>query len=257
MTYVHPLELLIVSMILLWLGLMIGSWIRVRRQEVIQTEKGLIKTLEGAVLTLFALLLGFMFSMAVGRYELRKQLILDEANAIGTTWLRTASMAEPARSQEQALLRQYVPVRIEFLASGSDEKRMLASLRQAAVLQARMWAIASSYASDHRDPITGLSIATLNQAIDLSESRTAAYENRIPLMAWVILLFIGFVATMVVGINVSSHSHVLRLVLPFVVGLALALTLDLDSPRYGLIVMTQPSMERVAQLVAGPPPQNP
>ncbi|HEY4011593.1 MAG TPA: hypothetical protein VGM11_15670 [Acidobacteriaceae bacterium] len=256
MVNMRPAVFLFIAFAILWLGLWLGSWIMHRVPQKDQ-EADLLKTVEGASLTLLALLLGFTFSMAVSRYELRKDLIISEANAIGTTWLRTAILPEPTRTEEQQLLRQYVPARIEFLASGNAADRMQASLVASNALEARLWAIASSYAADHRDALSALFLTTLNQAIDLSESRTAAFENRIPVMAWVMLLLLGFAAMAVVGVRVNSRSTGLRIALPLVIALVMAMTLDLDSPRYGVIRATQPSMERVAELVAGPPPQAP
>jgi hypothetical protein len=243
------------TLVLLWLGLMVGSWIQQRCKAIIEGEKDLLRTVQGALLTLFGLLLGFMFSMAVGRYEQRSQLIVEEANAIGTTWLRAATLQEPARLEQQQLLREYVPLRVEFLNAGSDRERMQASLSQAEALQQRLWGSASRYAGDHRDSITGLYLSALNESIDLSESRTAAFENRIPIMAWAMLVFIGFAATLAVGITAASRSQTLRLMLPLVFALALLLTFDLDSPRYGLIHTQQTSMLRVAKQVAGPLPE--
>lgn len=254
MINLRPSEMFVGSLVVLWVGTLLGSEIRDRRGEMIHSEERILKTLEGAVLTLFGLLLGFMFSMAVGRYEMRRQLIVDEANALATTWLRTSSLPDPVRTQEQQLLRQYLPVRVEFLASDTHMKELNESLRETIDLQDKLWGAAGAYATDHRDAVTALYLTSLNQAIDLSESRTAAFENRIPLVAWLMLLFIGFVSTVVVGISVHSHSHLLRFTLPFVVALALTLTMDLDSPRYGLIKMAQPSLERVARLVQGSPP---
>src|SRR5262249_4243631 len=73
-----------------------------------------LSTLQAAVLTLLALLLGFSFAMAQGRYDARRQLVVQESNAIGTTFLRTALLAEPERTELRALLRHYVDARLAF-----------------------------------------------------------------------------------------------------------------------------------------------
>jgi hypothetical protein len=120
-----------------------------------------------------------------------------------------------------------------------------------------MWAAASSYAADHRDAITGLYLSTLNDSIDVSEERTAADENRIPVEGWWMLMVVGFIAMVLVGLDVRSNSRVLQALLPLALAWALGLTMDMDSPRYGLIRLDQRSMERLAQQVAGSPPQAP
>jgi hypothetical protein len=130
------------------------------------------------------------------------------------------------------------------------------SLKRGSDLQARMWATASNYAAEHKDVTTSLFLSTLNDTIDVSEERTAANENRIPTEAWWMLLFVGFAATLLVGLDVRPKSWVLQLTLPIVLSGALALTMDMDSPRYGLIRITQPSMDRVAQQMMSSLPQH-
>jgi hypothetical protein len=247
MMNMRPAVFFVISFVLLWLGILLGSRIRQAHREGVEGESKIISLLEGSLLTLFGLLMGFIFSMAVSRYEVRKELIVKEANAIGTTWLRSATLTEPVRSKTQELLKQYVEVRRGFLSSGSDFQQMQASLNDTGDLQTRLWSMASTYALDHRDPITGLYLSTLNDSIDVTEERTSAFENRVPGEAWGLLLFIGFTATVVVGMSVSTRSAILRLLLPFVIAGALAMALDVDSPRYGLVRPTQSSMDRLQQ----------
>ena len=110
----RPLVFALLSVLLLLVGMVLGTRIRESRLEIIERESKIITVLEGALLTLFGLLIGFTFSMAVSRYDTRKTLVLTEANAIGTTWLRTSLLTEPTRSEEQSLLRQYVQQRVEI-----------------------------------------------------------------------------------------------------------------------------------------------
>ena len=191
----HPLLFCPVVVLFLFAGSLSGSWIRARRPAAVEQNSGSFKTLEGAVLGLLALLLGFSFAMAVNRYDLRKQLEVEEANAIGTTWLRTDTLAEPARGAERQLLKQYVPARLEFVAAGNDADAVQHSLAQSSELQARIWAIAAGDTATHRDPVTALFVSSLNDMIDVTEKRTAALENRIPAMTWAMLLFMGFVSS--------------------------------------------------------------
>lgn len=251
----HPVAFFLLALVLLWAGTLLGSSLRRRRERTFAEETATFKTLEGAVLALLGLLLGFTFAMGVSRYDQRKALEIAEANDLGTTWLRTATLPEPARSAEQALLRAYAPVRLEFLSAGTSRPRIERSLAQAGALQAQMWHIAAVQAQTMRDPVTALFLATLNESFDATERRTAAFENRIPLSAWVMLLFVSFVGSVLVGVGIGSRSQLLRLVLPIVVAAALGETLDLDSPRSGFIHVYQHSMERVAeQISAGPLP---
>ena len=251
----HPVTFFAFAAALLWAGTLLGSLLRHRRERTLAEETATFKTLEGAVLALLGLLLGFTFSMGVSRFDQRKSLEISEANSLGTTWLRTATLPEPARSAEQALMRAYAPVRVEFLSAGSSKLRIERSLDQTAALQAQMWHLAAAQAQTMRDPVSALFLASLNDSFDATERRTAAFENRIPLTAWEMLLFVSFVGSVLVGVGIGSRSQLLRLVLPIVVAAALAETLDLDSPRSGFIHVHQHSMERVAeQISAGPLP---
>ena len=241
--------------VLLWLGTLVGGQLRKHRQNTLSEESGTFKTLESAVLALLGLLLGFTFSMGVARYDLRKNLEIAESNDIANAWLLTATLPEPARSAEQTLMRQYVPFRLEFVFAGTSEPRINESLRSSATLQAQMWHVAANVANSRPDPISAQYLSSVAALVDITESRTAAFENRIPMLAWGMLLFISFIASGLVGVGIGTRSQLLRLVLPIVVASALSLTLDMDSPRSGLIRVHQRSLERVAATVAtGPLP---
>ena len=231
---------------LLWAGTLVGGLLRKRRETHLAEETSTFKTLESAVLALLGLLVGFTFSMSVGRYDQRKTLEIAEANALTNVWLRTALLPPAERIAEQALMRQYVPFRLEFLDAGTSKVRIETSLARAGVLQRQMWQVASGYAGAHADPVTAQGLSELLSMVNLSESRTAAFENRIPVLAWCMLLFIALIASILVGVGIGSRSQLLRFVLPIVVAAALSLILDLDSPRSGLIRVHQHSMERVA-----------
>lgn len=250
-------QVFVVSLVVLWLGILIGIWARSTREEVVRSESSILTVLEGALLTLFGLLMGFTFSMAVSRYDMRKLLVVTEANAIGTTWLRTATLAEPERTEQQTLLREYMQQRMLFHEEFREREELAGTEEQISRLQERMWAVASNYAADHRDPVTGLYLQTLNQMIDTAGERMAADENRIPLEAWVMLLFVGFVSTIVVGTKIGRNRWLLQSILPVVLAATLAMTLDLDSPRFGFIRINQIPMEKVAHEMGHLPQQAP
>jgi hypothetical protein len=249
----HPGLFFALVLSLLAVATFAGLAIRSRFLEGVERESESLKTMEGAVLALLGLLLGFTFSMAVSRYDQRKQLEIAEANNLGTLWLRTSLLSESGRMAERDLLRRYLPVRIAFLASGTNEQALNQDQQQTGALQADMWRVANAEANTRRDPQTALFIAALNDSIDITEERTAALENRIPATAWAMLLFLGAVASLIVGTGPRSKSIVLRVLLPLVLAAALALVYDLDSPRSGLIRVQQQSMLRVQQQVSATP----
>jgi hypothetical protein len=248
----HPGSFFVLVLLLLTVTTFVGLVIRARFREGVERESESIKTMEGATLALLGLLLGFTFSMAVSRYDQRTQLEIAEANNLGTLWLRTSLLSESGRAAERDLIRRYLPIRMSFLSLGRDEQQLHQEQQQTGALQTEMWRIANAEANARRDPETALFVAALNDSIDVTEERAAALENRIPVTAWAMLLFLGAVASLMVGTGLRSSSIVLRILLPVVLAAALALVYDLDSPRSGLIRVHQQSMERLQQQIADP-----
>jgi hypothetical protein len=230
-----------------------GGWLRSRQSVASDEAPAPFKTLEGAVLGLLSLLLGFSFAMAVDRYDHRKQLEVDEANAIGTTWLRTALLDEPERTNARQVLRDYVPVRLQFFSAGTDRKTVEASLDRATKLQGELWKLETT-SSGPPTVFRSMYLTSLNECIDISEKRTAAaFEDRIPKAVWILLIFIAVAASVLVGVSLSMRSPALLLVVPLVMGATLTLILDMDSPRSGFVTVYQSSMQRVAAQIANTP----
>ena len=248
MTFVFDYPVLvffpIVSLVLYAAG-WFGVWLHERYSETVNPSHSSFKTVETSVLGLLALLLGFSFAMAVNRYDLRQDLEVNEANAIGTTWLRTATMDDATRDATQTLLKEYGTVRLEFFAAGANYAAINANVARTGAIQNQLWSLAVENAKAHRDPIGGLFLVTLNDTIDLSEKRTAAFENRNPTPAWVLLLFIAGTSSALVGIGTATKSRGLLLLLPLIVGSTMMLIVDLDNSRTGLVRVPQHSMDRV------------
>ncbi|MEZ2347360.1 hypothetical protein [Terriglobus sp. RCC_193] len=229
-----------------------GSWVRKKFSATVQREGESLKTLESAILALLGLLLGFTFAMAVSRFDARRGLAIDEANDIGTLWLRTSLLSDGARNAERALIVRYVHTRIEFLAAGRSRERLAQTARNTAQLQNEIWGIAAQEANQRRDATSGLFVSVLNDCIDVTEKRTAALENTIPTAAWAMLLIIGGIGCGLVAVTFQGKVFGLRLLLPLVLACTLAMIYDIDSPRSGLIRVHQQSMERLLQTVQTP-----
>jgi len=244
----HPLAFFPFVLVLFLAGSFLGSRLRVTHPEIIERDSSSLKALEGSVLGLLALLIGFTFSMAVSRYDLHIQLEVEEANAISSVWQRADTLPGPERAAMQQLLRQYVPVRLAF-AETNNAAEAQTNLEQTAALQSQMWTLATASTADHRDPVTALFLSALGDAIDITDKRAAALENRIPSLAWAMLLFMGFIGSVLVGVSITSRSWLLLCVVPLVVAVVLTLVLDLDSPHEGFITVNQSSMMRTAAQV--------
>lgn len=244
-----PVGFFAVALVALVFATVCGLWLRKRFAHAVEREGQSLKTLESTILALLGLLLGFTFSMAVARFDTRKSLEIEEANDIGTLWLRTSLLSEAARDAERVLIRQYVAARVEFATAGRDADRMTKSANDTAQLQGQMWSIATQEANLRRDATSGLFVSVLNDCIDVTEKRTAALENTIPWPAWMMLLAIGAIGCALVAVGLQANVLSLRILLPLVLASTLAMIYDIDSPRSGFIRVQQQSMERLQQQV--------
>ena len=166
-------------------GYRLGSY---RHRHAGREKEAPVGAMVGATLGLLAFMLAFTFGMAASRFDTRKQLVLDEANAIGTTYLRTAMLPE-RRDEIRALLRSYVDARLEAIRSG----RVAEGILRSEDIQNQLWSAATAAGLQHPDSIlVGLFVTSLNEVIDLHAKRvTAGLRNRIPGVIWAALLTIA------------------------------------------------------------------
>ena len=208
--------------------------------------KSQITTVEAAILGVLGLLLGFTMSMAVSRFEARKQLVLDEANAIGTSCLRTELLPAPERSEIASLLRQYINVRVQYGTAGNDLPRLDSLHTQTVRLQNLIWARATAYGQKDPNPVrVGLLLQSLNQAIDLESARRMALQNHVPKSVIFVNGIVGLLAAMLVGyaFGLNGRRQVFSMcVLALAITLVLAVIIDLDRPRSGFIRVSQQPM---------------
>jgi hypothetical protein len=194
---------------------------------------------------LLSLLLAFNLSMALTRYDARKQLMVDEANAIETTMLRAQMLAEPSRSAILALLNRYLDTRIHFSEASLNDEERTASFSEAKELLGEMWQQTVAAAHESPTPITSIFVQSLNETSDLNERRLAALENRIPGTLWVLLILMSAVACMLIGCSMRRKAWLVILLWPLMISSVLALNADLDSPRSGLIQINHQSIDRL------------
>jgi hypothetical protein len=242
----HPIALFGVVFAALLVVVEIGHRVAlqtgVNRDEVLHEE---IVAARGGIGVLLSLLLAFTLGMVLTRYDSRKQLIVDEANAIGTSRLRAQMLAEPFRSKILALLQRYLDARIGFSEAGLDGEKSKASFSQAKELLDEMWQQGVTAAQQSPTPITSIFVQSLNETTNLSERRLAALENRIPGVLWAVLIFMSTLTCLLVGYSLRRKALLVILVWPLMISIVLALNADLDSPRTGLIQIGQQSIERL------------
>ena len=219
-----------------------------RKSEGSTTDKtkSQVSAVAGGILGVLGLLLGFTMSMAVSRFEVRKQLVLDEANAIGTSCLRTDLLPAPQGAEIASLLRQYVNVRVQFGTAANDLPRLDTLHTQTVRLQNEFWARAVAYGQKDPNPVrAGLLLQSLNQAIDLESARGMAMQNHVPASVVYVDGIVGLLAAMMIGyaFGLSGRRKTFSTcVLTLAISLVLVVIIDLDRPRSGLIRISQQPM---------------
>ena len=242
----HPVWLFFIVFPLLVLVSEAGFRLRSRWRKPIDDQQQ--ENLTGAaqsIAVLLSLLLGFTFPMAVGRYDLRKRLMVEEADAIATASLRSRTLPEPERTRTHELFVQYVEVRLGFFAHGLHLGELEESFARSKQLQHSLWQQSLSVAQSKRDPITSVYLQSLNAVIDLSEENQAALENRIPRAIWFTLVLIALLGSLMLGFGLQRRNWIPILIAPLTISIVMTLIADLDSPRKGLIVVGRESMQRV------------
>jgi len=232
----HPAYLFVTLIILLSVAAALGAIGLQRAIPLSEDARDNYNVIQGATLTLLALLIGFTLSMAVSRYDQRKNYEEEEANAIGTQYLRVELLGEPRAAKVKALLRDYVQLRIEYYKT-RDAQELEIINGKTAELQGQLWASVREAAIAQPTPIAALVVGGMNDVINTQGYTQAAWLNRIPVSAWALMMAIAFFSNLMQGYGVhgATGRRVLLFVLPITVSLSLSLIADIDSPRGGLI----------------------
>ncbi len=228
------------------------------RHRMTDEQRSHLDTVMAGVLGLLGLMLAFTFGLSASRFDTRKRLVLDEANAIGTTYLRAQVLPPPHRAEVQSLLRRYTERRLTVTRQGASETE----LAGAETIQRQLWSHATALSrEDPRSIPRGLFMESLNQVIDLHGARVWAFRDRVPDG---ILYALGLVALLAMGLlGVSSglkgaRNLVPTLVMAFAVATVLVLIIDLDRPERGAITVSQRPIADVSHSMANPaPPSGP
>ena len=212
----------------------------------------------GSGLALMAFLLAITMGMASERFDTRRALILAEANAIGTTYLRAGYLAQPASGDIRALLREYVPLRIAPRGLADVEEKIARSVE----VHGRLWSIAEQLARAAPESVVlGLFIESLNEVIDLHDERVmAGVYGRVPVTILVLLLFGSLLTLSMVGFNAGLNrrrSPLTAAALIALLGAVITLVIDLDRPRDGFLEVSQEPLIELQEQIGGSPPATP
>lgn len=244
----HPAVLFVVLLALFVGAVAFGAHVLRRFATLPEGDREDFNVVQTATLTLLALLVGFSLSMAVGRYDQRKNLEEGEANAIGTEFARADLVDASIREQMKAGLVRYTKLRLaDFLTR--DPQALERINADTAMLQAELWRLATQVAQDRPTPIGALVVAGMNDVLNSQDYSEAARINHIPLGAWFLMILIAMFGCVVQGYGTKGtlRRSLLIAILPVTVALSLALISDIDSPRGGIIHVQPQNLSRLLQ----------
>jgi hypothetical protein len=221
-----------------------------QRPQAQDKPKENIDALMGAALSLLAFLLVFMMGIGVNRYDNRRRLVVAEANAVGTTYLRAGYLDEPYRSDVRGLLAEYVDVRLRAAKDPAnfDQYRD----RSQAILD-QLWGQSEALARGHPESeMVGLFITSVNSVIDLHAERAVAVSLRFGASSWLALFAVAFLALAFVGFDLGlsdRRNPLAELVLVLMFSAVLLLIVDVDRPLEGLVQVGQQALIDLQQQI--------
>ena len=243
----YPRIFFLFSLLVLWLSAQIGLYVR-RRWALKDDEREDFSVVQAATLTLLGLIIGFSFSMAIARYDLRKNYEEAEANAIGTEYVRAGLLPAADSTAVRAQLRKYLDLRISFYRT-RDASELRQINADTAHLQTEMWSAVEAPAAAQPTPVIALAVAGMNDVLNSQGYTQAAWWNRIPTPAWSLMMTIAICCNLLVGYGArgAKANAGLLFVLPLVVSIAFLLISDIDSPRGGFIHVIPQNLVSLSQ----------
>lgn len=248
---------LLLSMLL---SIELGNRLGTPAQDQVSDDfKSHVNSISASLLGILALLLGFTFSLSLQRYESRSEAVVHEANAIGTTYLRSVLLPEALRSPVKDALRDYVNLRVKTDEIDLTKHELQRSLAvDTGRMHAKLWELARQAAELDPSPVkSGLFIQTLNDLIDNYSQRDAELARHVPELVLGLLYVTFLMAGTVVGYatGLSGHrasfvTHILSVLIVILV----FIILDLDRPHRGLIQVSQKSMLDLQAQINEPSP---
>lgn len=218
--------------------------------------QGPVGAIQSALLAFVAVLFAFGLAMGVDRYEGRRQAVVTEANAIGTTYLRAELLAEPDRSKSLRLLRDYADTRIALSDTDIETSAFDDAVAKSREIQQSLWTRAgAAVAAQPIDTAPRLYLESLNQVIDADTARVSALGNRIPTSVLLLHIAAGGLAMGALGLFMGLHGRGTNIAFAgsVLVVLILMVIVDLDRPRRGFVVVPRSPLTSVRASMDGEP----
>jgi hypothetical protein len=235
------------------IGFRLGLWLQRRDPEAKSPVSG---TVVGGMLGLMAFLLAFSIGIVINQHNGRKAMIVTEANAVGTAYLRAGFLDDPDRTSTRDLLREYVEVR---LAAAADPARLIeATTARSEEIHAELWSIVEDNVRQGRESdIMSLFVSSINDVIDVHSLRLAAIDLRLPRLLGIVTYAATLLSFLLVGVANSADKKrdflaILLFALAYVA--VLILLVDLDRPQQGLIRVSQTALSDLLRQMGAPAP---
>ena len=230
----YPLAILAVGFVPQCFAAYLGDVLQRRRKPAEGAGQGDFSTILPAALTLLALIVGFTFSMAVNRYDQRKNYEEAEANAIGTEYVRADLLPAAEAARVRQILAKYVEQRVLFYEL-RDRVRLMQVNADTAALQNSLWSAITGPALAQPTPVTALVASGMNDVLNSQGYTQAAWWNRVPVGAWILTGLVAVACNFLLGYSEQHSARMTLAVFPLIVTIALVLVADIDSPRGGII----------------------
>lgn len=240
----YPLFIFSVSFVVMWSSAHLGGVFHKKMRSMDEGDRSDLSTVLAATLTLLGLIIGFSFSMAITRYDLRKNCEEEEANAIGTEQSRADLLPGPAANQIHELLKQYSHQRVQFYET-RDQRQLQEINRATAHLQAEMWSTVQAATKGNLSPVVVLAVSGMNDVLNSQGYTQAAWWNRLPVAAWGLMITIAIFCNILIGYIAHHRGTLLFIVLPLVLSISFLLIADIDSPRGGLILVQSQNLQLI------------
>jgi hypothetical protein len=225
-----------------------GRLVRDKIKPLSENQHKDFDVVQAATLTLLALIIGFSFSMSITRYDQRKNYEEAEANAIGTEYVRADLLPTEDAARTRQLLRKYLDRRIAFYLA-RDSRSVDQIDLDTQKLQAELWSAILPAAKAEPTQVMALAVSGMNDVLNSQSYTQAAWWNRIPLAAWVMMGLMAAAANVMVGYGARRNGAFL-FVLPIVISISFLLIAYIDSPRGGIIRLLPQNLLALSQSLA-------
>jgi hypothetical protein len=247
-----PFVVLTLSFLVTWLSVWIGVFLRKRHQNADPDVCRDLELILASTLTLLGLIIGFSFSMAINRYDQRKNYEEAEANAIGTEYVRADLLSAADAARVRTILRDYLDQRILFYQT-RDQHDLQQIDARTAKLQTELWSAVQVLATARQTPVLALVLSGMNDVLNSQGYTQAAWWNRIPIGAWGLMAAVAICCSLLVGYTAhrAVEGYIRLMILPLILSIAFFLIADIDGPRRGVIRVLPLNLISLAQSLQG------